>query len=271
MGNKQGSPAAFAKAAISLAIRRFGLPGELEATAFVDGYGDLGIDGLAVALGDTAVTDPDDIAAGLAIEGQALDLLFVQSKRPGTIKQDDIVLFGNAVRTFLTIEEDELKRLKPSEQLMAQWRLFRDLRRAKPDIVEAADITLLFVYGGQWHDFQTVNVRRENVRADIGKALPKARIEFEIWGVEQLDDIGRQYGPGSVRKLTKTALLPMPPGATSGFIGYVAAQSLVDFVSSPPRAKKPRGARLTTSCSSTTYAPLSASIRSRPSARTPVP
>ena len=55
------SPAEFAKSAIRLAIRRFGLPRALEESAFVDGFGDLGIDGLAMALGDTPLTDPDAI------------------------------------------------------------------------------------------------------------------------------------------------------------------------------------------------------------------
>jgi hypothetical protein len=240
MSDKRGSPSTFAKSAIRLAIRRFGLPSALEATAFVDGFGDLGIDGLAMAIGDTPLISPEDVAAGAEGTG-TLDLLLVQSKRPETIWQDDVVLFGNAVRTFLTIEEETLKKLKPSDRLLAQWSLLRDLRKAKPGLVEAADITLLFVYGGSWQDYKPINVRRETVLADIGGALPKARVEFEIWGVDQLDQMHRDYGDGYVRTLKRTSLLPMPPGTLEGFIGYVAAQALVDFVSPPSGGRKAKG------------------------------
>ena len=85
-----GSPEEFARAAVTLAIRRFGLPGELEASAYVDGFGDLGIDGIAIALDGMPLADVDDIPDFLPGDDAGLDILFVQSKRPDKIKQNDI-------------------------------------------------------------------------------------------------------------------------------------------------------------------------------------
>ncbi len=232
----EGAPEEFARAAVTLAIRRFGLPGELEASAFVDGFGDLGIDGIAIALDGIPLQTADSIPDNIAPDA-ALDIMFMQSKRPEIIKKDDIVLFGNAVRTFLTIGEDNLLKLKPSEEILAHWRVIHELRTRFPAAAEAADITMLFAYGGHWKDFNSVNIHRDNVLMDIRNALPSARVEFEIWGLDQLQDADCRFGDGAVRTLENIQLMPLPPGPASGYIGYVNAQSLVDFASSPRTGK----------------------------------
>ena len=179
------------------------------------------------------LADVDDIPDFLPGDDAGLDILFVQSKRPDKIKQNDIVLFGNAVRTFLTLNQGDLLRLKPSSQLLGHWQVIHRLRQLVPQVAAAADIKLLFVYSGQWKDFQGVNIRRENVLADLSNALKSSRAEFEIWGLDQLQEINRRYGDGAVRTLRGIQLMPLPPGTASGYIGYVKAQRLVDFVSTP--------------------------------------
>lgn len=232
------SPESFARTVVTLALRRFGFPDALEATAFVDGLGDLGIDGLALALGDEPLLEVADVDKALAAaDGAApvLAILFAQSKRPERIGQDDVILFGHAVKTFLTMTPRELARLRPSPQLKEQLAILEALRKARPEIVAAADVSMVFGYGGIWLDFAAVNLRREAAIGELQRALPGARFEFEIWGADHLVECGMRYGPAAQRKLAGVRLLELPDGPAPGYIGYVGAQGLVDFVSSPLR------------------------------------
>lgn len=246
VGDKKrwSSPAGFAETVVRLAVRRFGLPDALEATAFVDGIGDLGIDGLGLALDNVALTSVDDVEPALGIDGEGrseepptLKALFVQSKRPDRIGQDDVVLFGHAVHTFLTTSAADMKRLKPSPRLAEQFAILEALRARRPEVVDAADVSIVFGYGGIWQDFTAVNLRRENAVDALRKALPKARVEFEIWGADHLVECGERFGPAARRRLDGVRLIELPAGPAPGYIGCVAAQALVDFVSSPARQK----------------------------------
>lgn len=242
VGNKKGwnSPENFARTIVRLAIRKFNFPTALEATAFVDGMGDLGIDGLAIALDDVPLTQAIDVEPALqnASDKPTLRLLFVQSKRPDKIAQKDIVLFGDAVRTFLTAKKAEVRRLRPSAELNELFSVLCEVQERRPDVAESCDVSLIFGYGGIWEDYSAVNLRRENAIATLRRDLPKARFEFEIWGTDNLVQIGQQFGPASKRKLGGVNLMELPPGDATGFIGYVAAQNLVDFASRPASADK---------------------------------
>lgn len=240
VGNKRGwnSPESFARTVVCLALRRFGFPDALEATAYVDGLGDLGLDGLAMALDDQPLVEPADVERLVLGAGKpTLSLLFVQSKRPDRIGQDDVVLFGNAVKTFLTMSRTALDRLKPSQRLRGQFAILDELRHRHPDVVARADVSIVFGYGGVWQDFSAVNLRRELAVGDLQRSFPGARFEFEIWGADHLVECGERFGPASKRKLGNVQLLPLPAGPAPGYIGYVAAQSLVDFVSSAPSGR----------------------------------
>ena len=244
VGNKKGwnSPENFARTIVRLAVRKFNFPTALEATAFVDGMGDLGIDGLAMALDDAPLTQASDVEAALqnaTSDKPTLRLLFVQSKRPDKIQQKDVILFADAVKTFLTASKAEVRRLKPSGQLNELFGVLCAIQEARPDIADTCDVSLIFGYGGVWQDFPAVNMRRENALTTLRRELTKGRFEFEIWGTDRLVQIGQQFGPASKRKLGGVNLMELPPGDATGYIGYVSAQSLVDFASRPANDDTP--------------------------------
>ena len=232
-GKDWNKPAHFAQCATRLGLRDYGFPSELEARAFVDGFGDLGLDGIGIAIDDTPILEPDDVAEALADKSNdhVLRVFMLQSKRKEIINESDAIVFGAAAQKFLTLGRDDIKRLKPSDDAFAQWECYEAVCKAAPAIAARAHATLLFAYRGQWKDFNTVNTARTQSETNIRNARPEIRVEFVVWGDEAIIAAGRRVGPEFKKKLTGIQLLPLPAGAACGYLGYVTGQGLVDLVS----------------------------------------
>jgi hypothetical protein len=228
------TPAHFAQTAIRLGLRDYGFPVEVEASAFTDGFGDLGLDGVALALGDIPLLSAEDVpdAVTAAGGGSVLRIFLLQSKRKDIIDEKDAVLFGSAAQKFLTLKNrKEIERLKPSPPALAQWDIFDAMRRANQAVAESAHVTLVFAYRGDWRDFATVNTARQQAETNIRNAYPNMRVEFVVWGDAALVAAGERVGPAFKKTLRDVALIPLPKGAATGYIGYASGAALVDLVS----------------------------------------
>ncbi len=232
-GKNWNTPAHFARSATRLGLRDYGFPSELVARAHVDGFGDLGLDGVGIAIDDTPILESADVAEALAVPAasRVLRIFMLQAKRKDIIMEADAILFGSAAQKFLTLGHDDIKRLKPNPDALAQWECYDAVRKADPALAAQAHVTLLFAYRGDWRDFNTVNTARTQSETNIRNALPQVRVEFVVWGDEAIIAAGRRVGPEFKKRLSGVKLLPLPPGAAEGYLGYVTGQGLVDLVS----------------------------------------
>jgi AIPR protein len=227
------TPEHFARTAIRLGLRDYGFPIEVEASAFTDGFGDLGLDGVALALGDIPLLSAEDVPDAVAAGGgwNPLRIFMLQSKRKEIINESDAVLFGAAAQKFLTLKgRKDIERLKPSPSALAQWDIYDALRHANQAVAEAAHVTMIFAYRGDWRDYATVNTARQQAETNIRNAYPNMRIEFVVWGDVALVAAGERVGPAFRKTLKEVALLKLPEGPARGYIGYVSGAALVDLV-----------------------------------------
>jgi len=227
------TPAHFAKTAIRLGLRDYGFPIEVEAGAFTDGFGDLGLDGVALALGDIPLISTDDVPSAVEAAGgrSPLRILLLQSKRKDIVTEKDAVFFGSAAQKFLALTAKEIERLKPSAAARAQWEIYDALRHANRVLADSAHVTMIFAYRGDWRDFATVNTARSQAEMNIRNAFPNIRVEFVVWGEDGIIAAGERVGPAFQKTLKDVTLVPLPEGAAAGFIGYVAGSALVEMIS----------------------------------------
>ncbi|MFN3869046.1 MAG: AIPR family protein [Hyphomicrobiaceae bacterium] len=226
------SPISFAAAVSTLAVRDYGFPEAAETRAFVDGFGDLGLDAIAVAIGETTILEPEDVAPALAANpGSPLRILLLQAKRNERLNQHDVDLFGLSAQRFLTLSVADLRLLKPNPNAQVFIDILQAIRLAQPAALATAHVTLVFAYAGQWKDFNTVNVARQLAERNIRSSLPALRFEFVIWGDTEIVDAGHRVGPDRRKTLAAVRLMDLPGSEAKGFIGYVEARAIAMFAS----------------------------------------
>jgi hypothetical protein len=234
------SPEHFARCAFTLAARDYGFPEECEVQGVVDGLGDRGLDGIALAIGDTAILEADDVedAITAARAGEPLRALFVQAKNQERIPEAEVKKFADSVQEFLTYPRDRFERLKPNPATLAFWNAYDQLRAAAPDLAKAAHVSLVFAYRGDWKDFTLINIARDDKEEAIKYKLPDLRYDYLIWDAAELVGAGNRVGPVNRRPLKNVALLAMSETAAPGYVGHVGARALVDLVSRPAGKKR---------------------------------
>lgn len=231
-GDDWSSSRSFARTAATLAVRDYGFPEEAETRAFVDGFGDLGLDAVAVAIGQTTILEPEDVPAALAQSPEApVRILLLQAKRHDRLQQRDVDLFGIAAQRFLTLPIGDLTLLKPNPNAQVFIDILQAVRLARPQSLAAAHVTLVFAYAGVWRDFNSVNLARQLAERNIKSSMPELRFEFVIWGESEIVEAGHRVGPDRRKALAGARLFDLPPGEARGFIGFVSARELALFAS----------------------------------------
>lgn len=231
-GDEWSSSRNFARTAATLAVRDYGFPEEAETRAFVDGFGDLGLDAVAVALGDATILEPEDVARAFAANAESpVRILLFQAKCHNHLQQRDVDLFGIAAQRFLTLPIDALTLLKPNPNAQVFVNILQAIRLARPQSLAAAHVTLVFAYAGLWRDFNSVNLARQLAERNIKSSMPELRFEFVIWGESEIVEAGHRVGPERRKALAGARLFDLPPGEARGFIGFVSARELALFAS----------------------------------------
>jgi hypothetical protein len=176
------SPEHFARSAFALAARDYGFPEECEVRGVVDGLGDRGLDGVAFAIGDTAILDADDVeeAVAAAKSGEPLRALFLQAKNQDRIAEAEVKKFADSVQEFLIYPRAKFESLKPNPATLGLWSAYDAVRRAVPELAATAHVTLVFAYRGEWKDFTSINIARDDKEEAIKFKLPDVRYDYLI-------------------------------------------------------------------------------------------
>jgi len=222
------SPKNFASFGVGLAIRDFNFPLETEAQAFTEGMYDRGLDGISIALGDMPLQAKEDVEDALAINPNATPrLLFLQAKSGKIVNGEDVSNFGNSVQAFLTRNKASYFRVQTNEAVKFWFEIIDELRTRMGDDFHP-EIYLVFFYRGEWKYFANPSQARETALANLAAALPKARLEMEIRGRDELLAAADRAGPMVSVMLEGVEALRLPVGtACPGFTGHVSARSLI--------------------------------------------
>lgn len=208
-GRHQATESAlFARLVVLLAMHDNEMPlgakGHAVDLAFCEGDGDLGLDGVAIAIGERAVHSPEEARALLAEFPDALvRVLLVQAKRRGEsaakrdmVSGEDIAKFVFDCHGWLTNDEAKTKARMGRQNNPAawrQWHIWQAIREVHAEASAAGnagpfrpDVMQVFAYGGHWSEHDTPVQYSAKGRGWIESSLPGARVETDIWGAQDL-------------------------------------------------------------------------------------
>jgi AIPR protein len=228
----------FSQFVLAVGLRAYNFPITLEeeANAHTEGFGDRGLDGVAVAIGRELLAPEDDLAAILrANPGQNPRILFVQSKlidgkKDDRIDANDVALFGPSVRDFLASKPKDYLRVKTNEEIEAQHAIYHGLKDAfeKSKRPWAPSIYLVFGASKSYEHYAgPANANKSNIEITTS-AAPAARVSSVIWGSENLVKNAELGGVQHKRQISGVKLLEIPHGpASKAYQGFAPAKSVV--------------------------------------------
>jgi hypothetical protein len=192
---------------------------------------EVGIDGVAVLIGDEVVTMSDEATALFERRHRDLDVqyLFVQAKRSETFSRDSILNLGSAVRDVLA----DSPRLPRDSCLSEAANIHKvvvenvnKVRNGQPDC------SLFYATTGTWTGDPVLEATRNQVVQDLVATKFFHRVSVEPIGFDELRREWVATRAPAEAKFSVIAELPMPAmeGVSEAIIVLVTAQEFVERV-----------------------------------------
>ncbi|MBU6303418.1 MAG: AIPR family protein [Verrucomicrobia bacterium] len=249
-------PLEFSRFCVYLAVHHLDLPVLHYQDAITEGKGELGLDGLVVAVGDQALGDPDAAAATVEEllesrtlfdgEGRLLvdqvprpRILLMQVKREHFTPIRELDHFGASAHRFLTLETHRFQELRPNPGVL-RWQLVYDRIR---QVYEAygipfrPEIELIFAYAGVWRKDLAPEVARETAENRLRGEFSAEDVHFRMWGADELIEAIEWANKSVDGVLRGATLMALPGGVAKGFLGYAPATAIVELM--PQRDGRP--------------------------------
>ncbi len=249
----------FSRLSLLLAMHDFNFPlgfGRSVDQAFTDGNGDCGLDGVALAVGNTAIYSCDDVCRVIDEDPAApVRILFhkaILPNNPEAVQCDeDISNFRDDILFWLREPEDKVsdRRNKGKEdinrQAREQWRNYNCLRKCYEKLGRefTPEITVLLSAEGILEDEGCARTAICQIEENIHKILPHSVVRADIWGKQQVQSAADYARIAVNRMIHSFSSVKMPtvelpddwnsvatqgqPVKIQGFIGHVPAQELL--------------------------------------------
>lgn len=183
--------------------------------------GDTGIDGIAIVVNGSLVTDLEELQEQTNIAGY-LDVVFVFVQARSTAGFDAKIIgnFGFGVTDFFN-EKPNLKRNKKvadaAEIMNAIYRQSSKFKRGNPVC------RLYYVTTGKWVGDETLEARRNAVKSDLEATQLFREVEFTPIDAEQLHKLYRQTRNAITREFNfiNKAVVPEIPGVSQSYLGIL--------------------------------------------------
>jgi hypothetical protein len=196
-----------------------------------DGKGsDTGIDGIAILVNGSLVTDVESLAQ-YSSESTSLDVqfIFVQAERSQNFNAAKIGTFGTGVNDFFS-EKPHLRRntriAAAAEIQAAIWNMSSKFDRRNPSC------KLYYVTSGKWQDDNNLQARIEIVKEDLRSTSLFSSVDFTPIDATRLQALYRQ----TRNAVTKTFNFPnkIPVGDVAGvdeaYIGFLPSVEFVKLI-----------------------------------------
>jgi hypothetical protein len=212
-----------------IASIRLKIPGVDLVRLLTDGVDDRRIDLFAIEADGAIVNSPEEAIAVASNEASDIRLVFLQAHRRRTLSQQDVAHFVLSVQLIL----ENYTQLQPGANIhfARQFAVYSALRRRLAELKRPFEptIDLVYCFSGQWAP--QFREGHEHLRrlgeSNCRNALPGCRVEFSIWGANEMVTAARAIMQPEVRIFDQAHVLPLPQGAKAGFIGYIGARGLV--------------------------------------------
>jgi len=249
-------PLEFSRFCVYLAVHHLDLPVGHFQDAITEGKGELGLDGVVVAIGDQALGSPD--AAGATLEeilesrtlfdgeGRLIPdqvprprILLMQVKREHFTPIRELDHFGASAHRFLTLDAKRFQELRPNPGVLRWRQVYDRVRQVYADhgIPFRPEIELIFAYAGIWRKDLAPEVARETAENRLRGEFSEDDVNFRMWGADELIDAIEWANKSVDGVLTGATLMPLPGGPARGYLGFASAQSIVELM--PRRDGRP--------------------------------
>jgi hypothetical protein len=249
-------PLEFSRFCVYLAVHHLDLPVLHYQDAITEGKGELGLDGVVVAVGEQALGDPDSAAATVEEmleartlfdgEGRLLldqvprpRILLMQVKREHFTPIRELDHFGASAHRFLTLDTNRFQELRPNPGVL-RWRLVYDRIRqvyADAGIPFRPEIEMIFAYAGVWRKDLAPEVARETAENRLRGEFSPEDVNFRMWGADELIEAIEWANKSVDGVLRGATLMALPGGVARGYLGYAPASAIVELM--PQRDGRP--------------------------------
>jgi len=185
--------------------------------------GDTGIDGIAIIVNGSLVTDIDDESDSGLLD---VSFIFVQAKTSPNFDSSDISNLGFGVIDFF----NTTPKLRRNQQINDMATIMSALYNKSSKFVHNPSLRLYYVTTGKWVGDHDLENRRLSVISDLQDTNLFGSVEFRPIDAEGLQKLYRQ-----ARNTTSAQFefhncisLPKIPGITEAYLGFMPA---LDFVS----------------------------------------
>lgn len=232
-------PLTFSRLCTYLAILRLDLPVISYEDGVTEGRDDCGFDGLAIALGNQTIANPDqaellaEACVSLAEQGTGPArprVLFVQSKRSPVCSNNEVKLFGVNALDFLSMRRRQWMAQKPNSAVLRWWEIYDRIREvySRNWIPLEVEADLVFAYSGVWNEEKTrAESSRQAAEERLREQLGHPHARFSMWGSEEIALALLRTTPEVTNLLRGAAVVPLPPAPARGFLGYAPAASIL--------------------------------------------
>jgi hypothetical protein len=214
-----------------IAIRRH-FPETFDTEDIVVGAGgDTGIDGIAILVNGTLITDIESFEE-LADQASYLDIafIFVQAERSSSFDASKIGTFGLGVADFFK-DKPSLTRndnVQEAADIMAAiYKRSSKFKRGNPIC------RLYYVTTGKWTGDATLDARRKAVVSDLEASNLFREVDFVPVDADALQKLYRQSKNAISREFTfiNRTVIPDVPGVTQAYLGFLPVPEFLRILS----------------------------------------
>ncbi len=187
--------------------------------------GDTGIDGIAVIVNGSMVTDVDD-----ELPDGSLDaiFIFVQAETSPHFDAAKMGTFGFGVQDFFG-EAPKLKRNQRVGELAA---IMAALYKKSSKFAHNPSLHLYYATTGKWVNDANLEARRQSIISDLEATHLFGSVEFHPIDADALHKLYRQTKNTTKAQFKFPNCIPLPqiPGVTQAYLGFLPARAFVNLV-----------------------------------------
>jgi hypothetical protein len=195
------------------------------------GEPEVGIDGVAILIGDELATTSGDAEALFAKRNRDIEVryIFIQAKRSDSFSRDPILNLGSAVRDVLNDSPKLPGDSRLSEAADIHKVVIKNVNKVRNG---QPDCTLVYATTGTWTKDPVLEATRSQVIQDLEHTRYFHGVEFEPLGFDELRKEWVATRAPAEAKFTVLGELPMPPmeGVSEAIVVLVSAKEFVDQV-----------------------------------------
>jgi AIPR protein len=191
--------------------------------------GDTGIDGIAIIVNNSLVTDVDDIQELLDTNGYLdVTFVFVQAERSSNFESAKIGTFGFGVRDFFgsgkLVKNDQIKTLVAI--MNALFDRSAKFTKGNPTVI------MYYVTTGRWQNDQNLMVRYQAEVHDLEETGNFRSVTFVPVGADYLQKLYNQTKNAITREFIfdQKTVIPNVNNVQQAYLGYMAGKDFLKIV-----------------------------------------